>query len=79
MKNRGSLIDWMFDIAKKLELSLNTAHLAVTYLDIIKAQDQEDTYPIHLYSTTSLLLAGIFLIFPTKIKKPFNYKKFINS
>lgn len=77
LKNRGSLIDWMFEISKKLELSLNTTHLAVAYLDIIKAQDQEDIFPIHLYSTTSLLLAGIFLKFLTKKTKNKNF--FLNS
>lgn len=58
IRNRSSLIDWMFEMSRKLELSLNSAHLAVVYLDIIMANDPEDSIPIHLYSTTCLLLAG---------------------
>ena len=58
-KNRASLIDWLFDMARKLELSLNSAHLAIIYLDIIMSREKEELTPIHLFSTTSLLLAGI--------------------
>lgn len=58
LKNRASLIDWLFEMARKLDLSLNTAHLAILFLDLVMAQDQEDLIPIHLFSTTSLLLAG---------------------
>lgn len=56
--HRVNLIDWMYEVAEKLKLSLKTIHLAIMFLDFSVYKDSKIMLQTQLYAAVSLMLAA---------------------
>ncbi|KRW99686.1 Cyclin-like protein [Pseudocohnilembus persalinus] len=57
-KQRGQIIEYMWDIAEKLRLSLNTTHLSIYFMDFVNSQVTIPSSRFNLYAATCVMLGA---------------------